>query len=164
MRVAQKIVLASCIMHTTFLLILFMPTFSRSERLKSTRVLNQIFKTGQSFSAYPIRLVWLVFEKKDLPPKGTFSIESEFPVQFALSVPKRNFKKAVQRNILRRRLREAYRLHKSKLYDFIAKSAQFEGKQLAFMVLYVAKEELPFADIEKGVLKMLRKFEQEGIK
>lgn len=79
---------------------------------------------------------------------------SEFPVQFGLSVPKRRFKRAVVRNRLRRRIREAYRLHKHQLHDALAD----DDRQLAWMVLYVGKEEHDFAQIDAAMRQMIHRF------
>jgi ribonuclease P protein component len=83
------------------------------------------------------------------------------PVQFALSVPKKAFKRAVDRNVLRRRIREAYRLNKIDLYRFLENKYSNGDKRFAFIVLYTAKEEMPYVDIEKGIKKMIRKFKEE---
>ena len=101
-------------------------------------------KTAQSFGAYPLRLIWVPIE---LPM-------NDYPVLFSMSVPKRKFRKAADRNQLRRRIREAYRLHKHILYEALAESE----KQYGFMLLYTAKEALPYEDIEKGIQKMIRRF------
>ena len=58
---------------------------------------------------------------------------------------------------MRRRLREAWRLHKHELYDALPPNQ----KQYAFMTLYVAKEILPYSEVEKGVKKMIAKFLKE---
>lgn len=117
-------------------------SFSRQERLKSRTLLARLFKEGQSFVAYPLRVVWL-----ELPAHEAFG-----PVQVVISVPKRNFKTAVARNLLKRRIREAYRLHKHELYEKLA------GRRCALLLMYVGKEELPFSEIESGVGKMIRKW------
>ena len=139
-------------------------TFHRSERLKSEKIITALFKEGRSFSCYPLRLVWseavIVPSLDNLSPN---SAEPVSPIQFSLSVPKRAFKRAHDRNLLRRRVREAYRLHKHTLYDLL-KKPEYEGhkdKQFAFMVLYTAKETLPYAEIERGIKKMIYKFGQE---
>ena len=119
-------------------------TFKKEERLKSRKVINRLFKEGQSFGQYPLRLVWIALEE----PQGTF------PVRFSLSVPKKRFKKAVDRNRLRRQVREAYRLHKHKLY----KALEGQQKQFAFMVLYTGKEAFTYEEIDKAMQKMIKKF------
>jgi ribonuclease P protein component len=67
----------------------------------------------------------------------------------------------VDRNILRRRIREAYRLNKIELYKFLKDNKLHGHKRFAFMVLYTAKEEMPYSEIEKGIKKMIRKFKEE---
>jgi ribonuclease P protein component len=139
-------------------------TFHRSERLKSEKTITALFKVGRSFSCYPLRLVWSEsVSEPSSDEKLSTSLEPVFPIQFSLSVPKRAFKRAHDRNLLRRRVREAYRLHKHTLYDLLRKP-EYEAhkdKQFAFMVLYTAKESLPYAEIEKGILKMIYKFGKE---
>ncbi len=173
-------------------------TFKRNERLKSEKMITQLFRKGNSFSCYPLRLVYAeippteisnfkfqISTEKDILdaafqiPQEEISAEFEkerplsmkaifddfdadlSPIEFALSVPKKIFKRAVDRNILRRRIREAYRLHKSELYKFLEINKLASEKRFAFMVLYTAKEEMPYAEIEKGIKKMIRKFKEE---
>jgi len=128
-----------------------MPTFSRQERLKSRKIIGQLFKGGESFVAYPLRVVWVSAEPNPAFPVADKQLTTP-PAQLAISVPKRNFKTAVARNLLKRRIREAYRLHKHELYEKLA------DRRIALMFMYIAKEELSFAEIEAGVKKMIRKF------
>lgn len=79
---------------------------------------------------------------------------SVYPVQFGLSVPKRHFKKAVERNHLRRKIREAYRLQKHRLYNALGD----QEKQYAFMVLYTGREKLPYAEIERAMGQLINRF------
>lgn len=123
-----------------------MPDFSfdKAERLKSRKVIQSLFKRGKSFAQFPLRLVWLEIEERQGP----------YPARFALSVPKRKFKRAVDRNRIRRMVREAYRLNKHHLY----RALQNEQQQIAFMLLYVAGEELPFSQIERAMYHLIRRF------
>lgn len=124
-------------------------TFKKAERLKSAKTIGKLFKEGQSFGVYPLRLVWLRLEEP----------ASDSPVQFTLSVPKKNFKSAVARNRIKRKVREAWRLGKARLYR---KLEGAEG-QLAFMVLYTAKEDLSFAQIEKSMRTLIHIFIKKNI-
>ena len=145
--------------------------FRKEERLKSEKIITQLFRKGNSFACYPLRLVYAELPKPETetsdaeaaPPSDIPNPTSEIvsPIQFALSVPKKAFKRAVDRNILRRRIREAYRLHKIELYRFLENRASNGDKRFAFMVLYTAKEEMPYGEIEKGIKKMIRKFKEE---
>jgi ribonuclease P protein component len=119
-------------------------TFKRGERLKSRTAIEQLFKNGSSFGAYPLRLVYAPMEKK----------WSEFPIQFTVSVSKKKFKRAVDRNRVKRLVKEAWRLHKAVLY----KALEEEVNQYAFLVIYTAKEIVSFQQIEKSMLKIHKKF------
>ena len=124
-------------------------TFKKTERLKSRKVIGRLFKEGQSFGAYPLRLVFL---KNDDP-------RSDAPVQFTVSVPKRVFKSAVARNRIKRKVREAWRLNKHWLYRKLEKT---EG-QFAFMVIYTGKEDFPYEEIEKTIRNINFRFAKKNI-
>ncbi len=119
-----------------------MPDFSfrPQERLKSRKQIQRIFREGHSFLQFPLRIVWM----QVMEPQG------ESPIRFAVSVGKRRFRKAVDRNRLRRRVREAFRLHKHELKGRIG-----PGRQVACMAIYIAPEALPYARIEKAMQKAL---------
>ena len=118
-------------------------TFKKAERLKSRKVISRLFKEGKSFSTYPLRIIWI----------PTDSSDNTFPAQFSMSVPRRSFAKAVQRNDLRRRIRESYRLNKHLLYQHLENSDQ----QYGLMFIYVAKEALPYSKIELAMKKILKR-------
>lgn len=127
-----------------------MLTFSRHERLKSRKLIGRLFKEGHSYVAYPLRVLWLPADEMAQAAAGF----SDAPAQLAISVPKRAFKTAVERNRLKRRIREAYRLNKTAWYEKLNAGDQ----RIALMLVYVAKEELPFDDIAAGIRKMVKKF------
>jgi ribonuclease P protein component len=79
----------------------------------------------------------------------------ENPVLFTQSVPKKKFKHAVDRNLIRRRIREAYRLNKSQFY---ANFPSEDNEQIAIMVIYIAPETLPYSNIAASLEKMLNRF------
>ena len=124
-------------------------TFRKKERLKSRKVIERLFKDGQSFGVYPLRLVFLKMEDS----------RSGSPVQFAVSVPKRSFKSAVARNRLKRKVKEAWRLNKHWLYKKLEK---VKG-QYAFMVIYTGKEDFPYGEIEKAMKNMNMRFVKKNI-
>lgn len=121
--------------------------FQKGERLKSYRAIQRLFREGNSFVQFPLRLVWLPMDRR----------LSDFPVQFSVSVPKRTFRRAVRRNRLRRQIREAYRLNKHQLYQALAG----EEQQMAFMVIYIAREPLPYQRIEAAMNGLIRRFARQ---
>lgn len=120
-------------------------TFSKAERLKSAKVLGDLFKSGRTYMAYPFRVVWL-----PLPDV----LDQGFPAQTAFSAPKRAFKSAVARNRIKRLMREAYRLQKHVFYERLRE----ENGPIGVLLMYVAKEELPFSEFEAGMKKVVKKF------
>ena len=120
-------------------------TFQKSERLKSRKVIQRLFKEGRSFSHYPFRLVWLFLGESE---------EENFPVKFAVSVPKRHFRKATGRNRIKRQVREAYRLHKHVLY----KGLKETEPTLAFMVIFTGKEVFATKELNDKMRQMIRRF------
>lgn len=122
-------------------------TLNKKERLKSRLLIKSLFDKGQSFGAYPLRWIWLRVEESE---------NQSNPILFTVSVAKRKFPKAVQRNAIKRLVREAYRLHKPALLQKIPKNSQY-----ALMVLYVAKEKQTFEVIEKAMKKAVIQFEKQ---
>ena len=117
-------------------------TLHKEERLCSQKTIEELFTSGESFLSYPLKVVFLKTEF--LPP---------FPVNAAFTVSKRNFKRAVKRNILKRRMREAYRLNKPGLYlELGAKELQ-----IAIMFVYIGKDILEYAPIEKAMISAFKK-------
>jgi ribonuclease P protein component len=115
-------------------------TLGKQERLKSKTLIGNLYKEGKTVKKYPLRLVYLQTEHS-----------SQYPAQIGVSVPKRNFKKAVQRNRLKRLLRETYRKQKQLVYNNI-------DKPYVFMISYIGKEELSYHDIEIKMKQLLEAF------
>ncbi|CAL2103813.1 Ribonuclease P protein component [Tenacibaculum sp. 190130A14a] len=118
-------------------------TLGKDERLKSRKLIGKLYEEGISIKVFPLRMVYIQAEHT-----------SKYPAQVGVSVPKRNFKKAVDRNRIKRLLREAYRKEKLTVYNNI-------DKPYVFMISYLAKEEWEYANIEHKMKKLLTLFVQD---
>ena len=114
-------------------------TFTKSERLCSKKVLSELFKKGsasvRTFYLFPFRVLYI-----PLDPART----DDWPA-IVITVPKRQFKSAVDRNLVRRRVREAYRLNK----HLLSQTTTPPPAYIAF--LYTAKQIISFEETEKGM-------------
>jgi ribonuclease P protein component len=115
-------------------------SFPKEERLHSKKLIAELFSKGSSFNLYPLRFVLL----KQTEPSAT-------PPQVLVSVSKKYFKKAVDRNRLKRQLREAYRTHKHLL-----QAGQQYGVQV-MGILYIGKEKSDFGLIRKKLISGLER-------
>ncbi len=115
-------------------------TLGKEEKLKSNKLIEQLFKEGLRIKSGGIQLIYLKVEHG-----------GNFPIKVGFSVPKRLFKSAVDRNLFKRRMREVYRKNKHLFAKHLL-------EQYIFMFIYVAKEELNYVKIEESFLKIQSKF------
>jgi ribonuclease P protein component len=122
-------------------------TLGKQERLKSKKLIERLYAEGDSVKAFPLRMVYLETEHT-----------SNYPAQVGVSVGKRNFKKAPDRNRLKRLMRETYRLQKGIVYNNIE-------KPYIFMISYIGKDEKSYEVLFSKMDKLLNLFiEQVKIK
>jgi len=121
-------------------------TFQKEEKLCSQKIIGEIFLTGTSFLCYPLKVVWKVE-----------AIQTAFRAQAVFSVPKRLFKRAHDRNLLKRQLREVYRYRKNVLYEML----EATDRKIALMIVYIAKEKLDFEQIEGAMTKVMLKLKKK---
>jgi len=117
-------------------------TLCSDERLKSKKIIQQLFDEGKSVSQNGFALIYF-----------PVALQTVFPAQAGFSVPKRNFKRAVDRNRIKRLIREAYRLNKTELYQKLSEAT----KQLAMMWVYKGQSMPDYPVVEQAVLGCLKK-------
>lgn len=100
-------------------------SYNKFEKLKSRKQIELLFAKGKSISAFPVKVFYLPVEHTPV-----------HPVQVGVGVSARNFKKAVDRNTIKRRMREAYRLHKLPIHEHLVA----QQKSVAVFILWIDKQ------------------------
>lgn len=111
--------------------------YSRNEHLKMKRRIDRLFENGTWVGKYPLQMVYYI----------DFELENK---QAGVSVSKKKFKRAVDRNRIKRLLRECYRLHKEELSKVIS-------LPVCLMLIYTGREILTFKELEEKYLTLLKK-------
>jgi len=117
-------------------------TFKKYERLCSKKAIEALFEIGISVSCYPFYVLW-----------SYSNLDSAKPAKVAISVSKKLFKSAVQRNAVKRKIREAYRKKKYALYDFLISI----GKNINFILIYRENRVPDYFEIEKHIDDTIQK-------
>ena len=115
-------------------------TLGKQERLKSKKLIEKLYSEGDSVKTFPLRMMYV-----------QTAHTSEFPCQVGVSVAKRNYKLAVDRNRLKRLMRETYRLQKQIVYNNL-------DRPYVFMISYIGSEEIKYEDLYLKMEKLLTLF------
>lgn len=115
-------------------------TFHKEEHLCGRKAFESLMKEGSSQFRFPFKVLWI---KTDYP--------LTYPAQIAFSVSKKRFKRAHQRNLIKRRLREAYRMNKNPLYQFL----QEKEIKIQFLIIYIAPNIMAYHEIEPKIKSVL---------
>jgi ribonuclease P protein component len=118
-------------------------TYSKKEKLCSRKVITELFENGNAFYSESFRLLWL--KSDDINP---------FPALSAISVGKKSFSKAVDRNRIKRLIREAWRLNKHYLYNELEKL----NIQIVIMIIYTGDKVPDYNELEQQMQNLIRKF------
>jgi ribonuclease P protein component len=116
-------------------------TLGKEEKLKSKKLIEQLFAEGNHVKSFPFILIYLPINHG-----------AEFPIKVGFSVPKRNVKLAVNRNRIKRLMREVYRKNKHVFTEDL-------NEPYIFMFIYMAKEEINYADLELSIKKVAVKLQ-----
>jgi len=123
--------------------------FRKSERLCSKKDIQSLFEQGNSFGVYPFRLIWLKIDD-----------ETNDLARIVVSIPKRRFKRAVKRNLLRRRIKESYRLRKGTFYEELTQL----NTRVNFVVIYTGDKVMSYHELDRKITSLLARFLKEIIK
>lgn len=121
-------------------------TLGKTEKLKSKVVIDHLFTNGRSIKSGPIVLLW-----------DFTTNQAGVPLQMGVSVPKRRFKKAVDRNRIKRQMREVYRTNQQELYQLVRNS----DRQLAIFLLYRGAESVTYKALQGKIIVTLKRLEEE---
>ncbi len=117
-------------------------TLSKAERLNSYMLIEKLFAGGsKSFPAFPLRIVYMPVEGDQWPTASLL-----------ISVPKKRFKRAVKRNLVKRQVREAYRKHKSILTEVL----EAKGMKLVIALIWLDHEIHSTEEVEAKVVRLLQ--------
>lgn len=119
--------------------------FGKAEKLLSKKLIDLLFREGKSIKINCVRCLYLLTDE-----------QLSSPVQVMISVPKRLFKKAVDRNLIKRRIREAYRLNKNSLLSLTNK----KNSQLILAFLFIHTEAEEYHLIEDAIQKIISELKQ----
>lgn len=121
-------------------------TFCKEERLCSKKSIDDLFTKGSSFNISPLRVIWM-----------DRALEGPYPAKILISISKKHFQNAVDRNRIKRLIREAYRKNKNILYAFL----KGHNKQCIFCILYQSKELMTYSTIESKIILILQRLTKE---
>jgi ribonuclease P protein component len=125
-----------------------MYTFKKEERLCNKKLIDELFHKGSSFLCYPFKASWLLVD----------DAVQTVPAQLLISVSKRRYKHAVDRNLVKRRLREAYRLNKQQhLYELLVDA----NKKIIISIGYIGKQIESYELFDKKMLKLFKQLSEE---
>ncbi len=123
-----------------------MQTFKKEEHLCKNKIIKILFEEGIKFHVYPFKIIWMDIES-----------DSKYPARILISVSKRFFKKAVDRNKSKRQIREVYRKNKSLFYEYLSR----QKKHCVFAILYTDSAFIPFIELERKIIIILQRLIDE---
>lgn len=122
-----------------------MQTFDKKERLCGKKKIDFVFTKGKKLNEEFILVIWMESQ----------SVQS-FPIEILISVPKRNFPKANERNLIKRRMREAFRKQKHEIYDYLSK----REKCLQVVLIYTKNKIAPYSEIAAEINSVLNRLKK----
>jgi ribonuclease P protein component len=122
-------------------------SLGKEERLKSNQAIQNLLNNGRTFTAFPLKVYW----------DNSGDPRQKSPARMAVSVPRKKFRRAVDRNLLKRRIRESYRRNKRILYQPLLEN----DRKIFLLILYLSDEFLSFDALEIKLHELLEKLAQK---
>jgi ribonuclease P protein component len=119
-----------------------MQTFKKNERLHGKKNIQHLFSQGKSYFIHPLKIYYTERE-----------YDNDVPLRVLIAVSKKTIRRAVRRNLLKRRMREAYRQNKADFYKFLT----LHQKQYDLGLVYIGKDMEPYHVIEKKIIQALER-------
>lgn len=135
-------------------------TLHKSGRLHHKTLVDSLFSQGKSLYAFPLRVMWRVLGEEEL--QGSFRLGAPDGIagmQMMVTVPKKKRRKAVDRVLMRRRIREAYRKKCVGLKDYLRERDDIRTLSVAFV--YIASENVRYSRVERKMESLLGSIEEE---
>ena len=128
----------------------------KSARLHHRSLQERLFSTGIKVHEYPIKMIWNALSMEELHSNFRNTIpELIGPVQVLVSIPKKKLRKAVDRVLMRRRIREAFRLNRGELLEVVKELPQV--RTLSIGLVYMKENVAAYEEIEDKMLKLIDK-------
>ena len=138
-------------------------TLRKEEKLRHKSLVDPLFREGKSIYEFPLRMTWRLLSPEELEASFKGPVPERIgKLQMLITVPKKKRRHAVDRVLMRRRIREAYRLCRKELLGEVAGLPTTGTLSMAF--IYIHNENLPYATIEKKMRALLRKVAAKMIK
>ena len=112
-------------------------TFKKEERLKSNTLIQELLKQGKTVSAFPLKIYWKISNDPI----------QKYPVRLAIAVPRKKFRRAVDRNLIKRRTRESYRRNKNLLYENLSDTKQ----KLIVLIIYISDDFISYNELDSAL-------------
>ena len=135
-------------------------SFPKSDRLHHRSLVEGLFRNGKSFYEYPFRVVWRIITQEELQKNFRDRLpENVGKLQILVTVPKKKRRRAVDRVLMRRRIKEAYRLNRTSLQEIVELSQEIGTMSVA--VIYLQDENLDYKSIEGKMRLLLGKLQKK---
>lgn len=132
--------------------------FPKEERLHHRSLVEGLFRVGKSFYEFPFRVTWRILSHDELQKNFRNKVPEKIgPLQIMVTVPKKKRRKATDRVLLRRRIREAYRLNRHALRSMVEDNPDIGTLSVA--LVYINEHNLQYSDIEMKIKSLLVKLQ-----